>query len=557
MTAKRPLDGGAASRSPALKKRCRSFDLEVRGCRHLEELAGGVVRRLEAALESAISRIPEEVTKALTGFFSSAPSFCRMVVDPNRPTRYKLKFTNGLSNEVFTKKGICAVNGDSLKISLEEDNQQGNNIHLLSARIKVVVLDGDFNRDDKEYWTSEDFIRHIVRPRDKVGAVLTGELDLSLKNGEANLRDATFIDNSKFTRSGKFRLGVMVVGELSERVQEGITEPFTVKDRRGEGSKKHVTPSLDDDLWRLKKISKDGVLHEALKGSRIFCVKDFLRFYYKDEHALRKILHKATELGWTTIIDHAKLCDPGKEIYSFAAEGHNAILFFNSFYQIVGVTLGDYYTPFDGLNKTWQERVRQWSKVAYENLTCRQPDYEMDNGKPRAVDQGTYTGSSILEPKFVEGHISEQKRIVHETDHQQGTAGSHSKQCTLKRVGSIRVTQNEDEASFDFSFCLDADTEQHCVNTAANDIAGSVTLHCPTTVAKEITGSVLLRQASLTMGHDAYDVPFANNDPSVTQFDVSFPALSALADLPIYSRHSSFVERDCHETLLLSAEPAV
>jgi hypothetical protein len=119
---------------------------------------------------------------------------------------------------------------------LEENNQQGNSSHrLLSAKIKIVVLDGDFNRDNEDCWTSEDFRRHIVRPRDRAGAVLTGGLELSLKNGEADLRDATFIDNSKFMRSGKFRLGVMIVDQLDERVQEGITEPFTVKDRRGEG----------------------------------------------------------------------------------------------------------------------------------------------------------------------------------------------------------------------------------------------------------------------------------------------------------------------------------
>ena len=170
--------------------------------------------------------------------FSSAVlhSLCKPLVDQNQPPRYKLRFLNGLSNEIFTKKGIRAANGDPLKICLEDNNQQENNSHrLLSAKIKIVVLDGDFNIDNKDCWTLEDFSRHIVRPRDKVGAVLTGELELSLKDGKADLRDATFIDNSKFMRSGKFRLGVMVVDELGERILEGVTEPFTVKDRRGEG----------------------------------------------------------------------------------------------------------------------------------------------------------------------------------------------------------------------------------------------------------------------------------------------------------------------------------
>ncbi|VAI14174.1 unnamed protein product [Triticum turgidum subsp. durum] len=510
MPAKRPLEGGGGgdspspARSPALKKRCRSFDLEIRGFRHLEEMV------------------------------------------TNQPPRYKLRFLNGLSNEIFTKKGICTANGDPLKICLEENNQQENNsCRLLSAKIKIVVLDGDFNIDNKDCWTLEDFSRHIVRPRDKVGAVLTGELELSLKDGKADLRDATFIDNSKFMRSGKFRLGVMVVDELGERILEGVTEPFTVKDRRGEGSRKHVIPSLDDDVWRLQKISKDGVFHEALKGSGIFSVKDFLTSYYKDEHTLRKVLNKATKLVWTTIVDHAKKCVPGKELYSFIVEGHDVVLFFNCFYRIVGITSSDQYTPFKDLDKPMQGRVEQWSKVAYETLTNLQPDYVMDNGKPRPINQSIFQG---LQQNCAE-------RNVHEADDHQGTSGSHSKQCTLKRLGSIRVTPNEEDASFDISVYLGSGSEQYHVSTAANDIPGSVTLHCPATAADEFSGSVLLKQASLTMVDEDYDIPFVPSDASLHLFDAS--ALAAFTDEPIYSRHVSFRESDCHETLAFRAESAV
>ncbi|KAF7063986.1 hypothetical protein CFC21_070430 [Triticum aestivum] len=559
MPAKRLLEGGGGgdspspARSPALKKR------EIRGCRHLEEMVTNCVQRVEAAvesvIESAISRIPEAVTKAITGYLSRAPSLCRTVVDQNQPPRYKLRFLNGLSNEIFTKKGIRAANGDPLKICLEDNNQQENNSHrLLSAKIKIVVLDGDFNIDNEDCWILENFSRHIVRPRDKIGAVLTGELELSLKNGKADLRDATFIDNSKFTRSGKFRLGVMVVDELGERILEGVTEPFTVKDRRGEGSQKHGIPSLDDDVWRLQKISKDGVFHEALKGSGIFSVKDFLTSYYKDEHTLRKVLKKATKLVWTTIVDHAKKCDPGKELYSFIVEGHDVVLFFNCFYRIVGVTSSDQYTPFKNLDQRMQGRVEQWSKVAYETWTNLQPDYVMDNGKPRPINQSISQGSIMLEPKFMQGHQQNcAERNVHEADGHQGTSGSHPKQCTLKRLGSIRVTPNEEDASFDISVYLGSGSEQYHGSTAANDIPGSVTLHCP--AADEFSGSVLLKQASLTMVDEDYDIPFVTSDASLHLFDVS--ALGAFTDEPIYSRHVSFRESDCHEMLALGAEPSV
>jgi hypothetical protein len=51
-----------------------------------------------------------------------------------------------------------------------------------------------------------------------------------------------------------------------------------------------------------------------------------------------------------------------------------------------------------------QDKVEQWSKVAYDTLPSRQPDYEMDNGKHRPVSQGISRVSTMLEQKFMQGH---------------------------------------------------------------------------------------------------------------------------------------------------------
>lgn len=564
--------GAGGPPSPVLKKRCRSFDLEIRGCRHLQELAATCVQsvqtKLEAALESVVARIPEEVTKALTSFFSRAPSLCRTLVDQNCPPRYKLIFMNGLSNKVFTRKAISTADGEPLKICMVVNGPQGTiPHHLLSAKIKIVVLDGDFNRHNQEGWVSEEFRNFIVRPRDKVGAVLTGVSELSLKNGEAYLHGATFIDNSKFVRSGQFRLGAMVDEEaLGERVLEGITEPFIVKDRRGEGNQKHDIPLLNDEVWRLKKISKGGVLHVALRGHDILYVKDLLRLYYKDEQALRKILIKAPELVWTTIVDHAKKCDSGRELYSFFVESSNVTLFYNSVCQIIGATIDDKYMPFSDLDKSGKDLVGQWSKDAYKNMTYGQPDYEMENGRPKPINQGVFQGLSMLEPGFtylMQGQIGEEKRNVCQTVDQQENFDSATKQCKLKRIGSLRVTQNNEDASLDFTVLLDPNSdEQYCASTSTDDIAGSVTFHCLATAANVITG------ASLTMDHEEYDIPLINNDaavaqlyqqqqPDEAQFTASLYTVRSLADCPIYSRPSSFNESNNHEMTALGVEPAI
>ncbi|KAL6599886.1 hypothetical protein ACP70R_045537 [Stipagrostis hirtigluma subsp. patula] len=285
-------------------------------------------------MEATMSRIPEELRKVLTSFFNHVPG---TQIEQNLPPTYKLIFVNSMCDNTFTKREVHAGDQGKIKIRMVISNQQGSNIcpHLLSANVKIVVLDGDFNADNRDFWTPEEFDNHIVRPRDKVGAVLTGNLDLKLENGEAYLHDIAFMDNSSFTRSGKFRLGVKVIGDVGERVQEGITEPFTVKDRRGEGYRKHDIPRLDDEVWRLKKIAKGGVFHEALKQTGILLVKHFLRLYYKDAKALRNILGNTSQSVWTTIVDHAIKCDPGRVLYSYFMEDKNIRLYFSSWVRLL------------------------------------------------------------------------------------------------------------------------------------------------------------------------------------------------------------------------------
>jgi hypothetical protein len=53
-----------------------------------------------------------------------------------------------------------------------------------------------------------------------------------------------------------------------------------------------------------------------------------------------------------TIVEHAKKCDPGREIYSYLVEGNSVMLFFNSVCQIVGAKFVDHYSPFNDLEKT-------------------------------------------------------------------------------------------------------------------------------------------------------------------------------------------------------------
>uniref|UniRef100_A0A453K087 Calmodulin binding protein central domain-containing protein n=1 Tax=Aegilops tauschii subsp. strangulata TaxID=200361 RepID=A0A453K087_AEGTS len=79
------------------------------------------------------------------------------------------------------------------------------------------------------------------------------------------------------------------VNDSGERVLEGITEPFRVKERRVEGFEKHYPPKLGDEVWRLEKIGRKGAYHQALSDSGIDTVQKLLQSYVKNEEKLLKV----------------------------------------------------------------------------------------------------------------------------------------------------------------------------------------------------------------------------------------------------------------------------
>jgi hypothetical protein len=105
-----------------------------------------------------------------------------------------------------------------------------------SVKLDVVVLEGDFNNEDDDNWTPEEFEGHVVKEREGKRPLLTGDLQVTLKDGVGTLGDLIFTDNSSWIRSRKFRLGLKVSSGYCEgtRVREAKTEAFTVKDHRGE-----------------------------------------------------------------------------------------------------------------------------------------------------------------------------------------------------------------------------------------------------------------------------------------------------------------------------------
>lgn len=142
-----------------------------------------------------------------------------------------------LSLPVFTGTRIEGEDGSAIKVVLTDaaTNEVVQNAQESSAKVEIVVLEGDFDGDEGENWTLEEFKNNIVREREGKKPLLTGDANVYLKEGIGSVGEISFTDNSSWTRSRRFRLGARVIGNSDgARIREAKTESFIVRDHRGE-----------------------------------------------------------------------------------------------------------------------------------------------------------------------------------------------------------------------------------------------------------------------------------------------------------------------------------
>ena len=157
----------------------------------------------------------------------------------DQPSNFQLMFSNELSLPIFTGSRILDKDGNPIQVFLVD--KSGDQVVRTSLphpiKLEMVVLDGDFPPGENESWTSEEFNNHIVKERQGKRPLLTGELNLTMRDGIAPITgDLEFTDNSSWIRSRKFRVAVRVAAGSNQgvRIREGMTEAFIVKDHRGE-----------------------------------------------------------------------------------------------------------------------------------------------------------------------------------------------------------------------------------------------------------------------------------------------------------------------------------
>jgi len=174
----------------------------------------------------------------LITFIHLSNIFFRRQLKRKMCSKYQLRFMNKVCEGYHIMDPIKADDGNPLKVALFDGNRKITNGPLSSASVQIIVLHGDFNDHGLDYWTSEEFNCYEVcpRPGEEASSVLGGDCVLVLFDGEACLGDAFFQMTSYCARTGKFKMGVRLASAQEERIQEGVSEPFWVKDRHCPGT---------------------------------------------------------------------------------------------------------------------------------------------------------------------------------------------------------------------------------------------------------------------------------------------------------------------------------
>ncbi|GJM88279.1 hypothetical protein PR202_ga04320 [Eleusine coracana subsp. coracana] len=342
----------------------------------VEALKMDSLQKLCSSLEPILRRVvSEEVERALAKL---GPARIQGRSSPKRiegpdGRNLQLQFRSRLALPIFTGGKVEGEQGAAIHVVLLDAN---TGCVVTSgpesfAKLDVLVLEGDFNKEEDEDWTDEEFENNIVKEREGKRPLLTGDLQVTLKEGVGTIGELTFTDNSSWIRSRKFRLGLRVAPGFCEgiRVREAKTEAFPVKDHRGELYKKHYPPALKDDVWRLEKIGKDGAFHKKLNASGIHTVEDFLQLLVRDQQRLRSILGSGmSNKMWESLVEHAKTCVlSGKHYVYYASDTRNVGAIFNNIYEFTGLIADDQFISAENLTDNQKVYADALVKKAYED----------------------------------------------------------------------------------------------------------------------------------------------------------------------------------------------
>ncbi|MBA0621296.1 hypothetical protein Godav_006937, partial [Gossypium davidsonii] len=131
-------------------------------------------------------------------------------------------------------------------------------------------------------------------------------------------------------------------------------------------STKHYPPMLGDEVWRLDRIDKNGIIHKRLASEGINTVQDFLKMWVVNPGELRRILGPImSERKLDHAINHARTCVMGNKYYVFRGSNYRILL--NPICQLMGAEVNGSIYPTHSLSNIDTVYLEKLVRQAYVN----------------------------------------------------------------------------------------------------------------------------------------------------------------------------------------------
>ncbi|XP_057465922.1 calmodulin-binding protein 60 A-like isoform X3 [Actinidia eriantha] len=290
-----------------------------------EEVELLVIRIIERVMPLFADRvqevIKEKIPSVVETIWTRVNQNSEDRVHSSKPRNLELQFQNKPALSVLTGAHIKGEDGSSIKIALIDvvKREVVKSGLEASAKVEILVLRADPDGDEGHVWTPVEFKLNIVTDR------------------KVNLRKKAFV-----------------------KLKEGMGSIDV---------KKHDFPSLSDEVWRLKNISRRGQCKKRLHKKNIKTVKDFLKKFFLDREGLQDILGNGMsdkELNET--VEHGLKCKLDNR-YLYCHPGYQPItgIVFDDVGQVMGRLVESHYVPVAYLAENEKAEAQKLVVSAFEH----------------------------------------------------------------------------------------------------------------------------------------------------------------------------------------------
>jgi len=414
----------------------------ARGNRQIDSLCHEVVRghREIEILRNEVGRLTHPCSNCHADQHARLELNQEQATTNGSNTNIRLLFQNGLKLPIYTDEHVTSENNAAIKLAMFQGDNVVTSGALSGAKVEILVLRCEFSNKCRDNWTEDDFDKHIMQGRDGQDLVLGTEW---LTNGEVELSKIRF-------KEGSCRKKVIIAARVcksektSGRVQEAIMKPVLVLDRRNKPNEKRHPPGLDDELYRLEEISRDGVYHRRLQDAKIYKVEGFLKALNEDSNKLRRILKmEKQQNSWSRLTKHARECvlEDRQELKRYQSEEGNVVLFFNCVHSLIGAAFPHEYIACERFDTAQKALANKWKRHAYDKLEGISPDFILKGNVPEPISSSTDVAAA---PSILLVGASPPIFSANQLSPYQGTGAAQNLPYSKHVMGPIYPTTNCD-----------------------------------------------------------------------------------------------------------------